>query len=85
MSRQPKILMAILMLALTMPLHAAELKPVTTIHSKQQTWTTPSKNYVILQRDNVEIVVVNNQAVDDDVLPRHRAGYSGIAKITHKH
>ena len=85
MSRQPKILMAILMLALTMPLHAAELKPVTTIHSKQQTWTTPSKNYVILQRDDVEIVVVNNQAVDDDVLPGHRAGYSGIAKITHKH
>ena len=72
------------MLIITMPLHASEVNPVTTIHSKRQTWSTPSKNYVILQRGDLEIVVVNNQEVDDKVLPGHRAGYSGIAKITHK-
>src|SRR5262249_53009026 len=42
----------------------------------------PKKPYAILRRAGVEAVVVNNEAVDDAVLPRHRAGYSGVASLT---
>ncbi|MBA63482.1 MAG: hypothetical protein CMJ76_14085 [Planctomycetaceae bacterium] len=62
---------------------AQEVTPVTTIHKLKGNWNSPAKNYVILQRGDVEIVVVNNQAVDDEILPGHRGGYSGIARISH--
>jgi hypothetical protein len=42
------------------------------------------KPYVILERADVRAVIVNNQAVDDAVLPGHRAGYSGVASLTHR-
>jgi len=42
------------------------------------------KPYVVLERGDIRIVVVNNEAVDDEVLPGHRAGYSGIASLTRR-
>jgi hypothetical protein len=36
-----------------------------------------------LERNSVRAVVVDNSSVDDDVLPGHRAGYSGVASLTH--
>ncbi len=42
------------------------------------------KPYVVLERDDVRIVVVNNEPVDDKVLPGHRGGYSGVASLTHR-
>ncbi len=42
------------------------------------------KPYVVLQRRDVTAVIVNNDAVDDDVLPGHRGGYSGVALLTHR-
>ena len=77
----------ILLLGLTLSHSAAEehsVKPITTIHQKSGGWKVPEKNYVVLKRGDVEIVVVNNEAVDDNVLPGHKAGYSGVAKISHK-
>jgi hypothetical protein len=39
---------------------------------------------VILKRAGIEAVIVDNQAVDDGVLKKHSAGYSGVASLTHE-
>src|SRR5207245_708319 len=46
-------------------------------------FTVPTKPYIVLRRGPLEAVVVDNRAVDDDVLPGHRAGYHGIASLKH--
>lgn len=46
-------------------------------------YTVPVKPYVVLRRGPVEAVVVDNRAIDDAVLPGHRAGYHGIASLKH--
>lgn len=69
---------------LAVALKANEVSPITTIHQNNGDWKLPAKDYVILRRGDVQIVVVNNEAVDDDILPGHRAGYSGVARISHK-
>ncbi len=42
-----------------------------------------SESYIILQRGDIKAAIVNNESVDDDVLPGHRGGYSGVASLTH--
>ena len=42
------------------------------------------KPYVVLERADVRAVIVNNQAVKDQVLPDHREGYSGVASLTRR-
>jgi hypothetical protein len=44
----------------------------------------PDKPYVVLERGDVRAVIVNNEPVDDQVLPGHHGGYSGVASLTHK-
>lgn len=42
------------------------------------------KPHIVLERNDVRIVVVDNEPVDDKVLPGHRGGYSGVASLTHR-
>jgi len=60
-----------------------ELPRLTTLSDTSIRYQVPDKPYVILKRGDVEAVVVDNRAVDDDVLPGHRAGYSGVASLKH--
>ncbi len=56
---------------------------VTTLTRPGNGYTVPEKGYVVLRRDDLEAVVVDNRAVDDPVLPGHRAGYHGIGALRH--
>ena len=63
---------------------AADPPPrLTTLSDSSIDYRVLEKPYVVLRRADVEAVVVDNRAVDDDVLPGHRAGYSGVASLKH--
>jgi hypothetical protein len=49
----------------------------------RDSYTVPDTPYLVLERGGVRAVIANNDAVDDDVLAGHRAGYSGVASLTH--
>lgn len=42
------------------------------------------QHFAVLTGGPVRAVIVDNAAVDNDILPGHRAGYSGIASLTHE-
>lgn len=60
---------------------ADELPKLTTLSDSTLSYTVPVKPYAVLRRGGIDVVVVNNEAVDDEVLPGHRAGYSGVASL----
>lgn len=55
----------------------------TTLSNPAIRYEVPKQHYAVLKRGDVRAVVVDNAAVADDVLPAHRAGYSGVASLTH--
>jgi hypothetical protein len=62
---------------------AAEEPGRTTLSVPSTRYTVPERPYVVLARGDVEAVVVDHRAVDDAVLPGHRAGYAGVAVLHH--
>jgi hypothetical protein len=63
--------------------HASQgdLPKRTTLSDASIRYEVPKKPYAVLRRAGIEAVIVNNEAVDDAVLPKHRAGYSGVASL----
>jgi len=57
---------------------------VTSLTNAGVHYEVPDAHYVVLSRDPVKAVVVDNAPVDDEELPGHRAGYHGLAKLTHR-
>lgn len=57
---------------------------LTTLGNSQIKYTVPDSEYHVLKRGDVTAVVVDNREVDDETLTGHRAGYSGVASLTHK-
>ena len=57
--------------------------PRTSLADPNVRFTVPDKPYVLLRQGPLEAVVVDNRAVDDDVLPGHRFGYHGLASLKH--
>lgn len=62
---------------------ATQPRPITSLTNAEVAFTVPSGGYAVLKREELEVVVVDNRAVDNEVLPGHAAGYHGIASIKH--
>jgi len=75
------LLMGSLILSLGCSLAAIPVR--TTLSDSTAAYIIPDKDYVIMKRGDVEAVVINNAAVDDEILPDHKAGYNGIASLKH--
>ena len=56
---------------------------LTSLANPEVRYAVPDKPYVVLRHGGLEAVVVDNRAVDDAVLPGHRAGYHGLASLKH--
>jgi hypothetical protein len=67
------------------PKEAAIAEPPvrTSLSNHEIRYKVPEKGYAVLRRGPIEAVVVDNRAVDDDVLPAHREGYHGIGSLKH--
>ncbi len=75
------ILLCLLIVA--RPAGGAEPPCLTTLSNPAIKYRAADKPYTILRRAEVEAVIADNRAVDDEVLPGHRAGYSGVAALKH--
>lgn len=73
---------AVFGLSLLVPSRPASAQ--TTLSDPAVKYAVPDVPYVVLRRGPVEAVIVDNRAVDDGVLKGHRAGYSGVASLTHE-
>jgi hypothetical protein len=56
----------------------------TTLGNRSLVYVVPDSGYHVLNRGDVTAVVVDHGEVDDSTLKDHRAGYSGVASLTHK-
>jgi len=75
------ILCSTLLAMTSLSLHGSEAK--TSILRQDIRFPSSEKGYVILKRGGIEAVVVDNRAVDDEMLPGHAAGYHGLAALRH--
>ncbi len=73
-----------LTLLLVVPSSFAAEPGRTTLTNKELKYKVADKHYVVLKRGDVEAIVVDNAAVNDEVLQDHKAGYSGVAILRHK-
>ena len=63
--------------------HPLAAPGVTSLVNPSVQYVVPQTPYVQLQRGAVTAIIVDNRAVDVPHLPGHRAGYNGIASLTH--
>ncbi len=82
--RQSLSLGVCLVLALwfSLTVKAAELPKLTTLSDPLLRYRVPEKPYQILKRAGITAIIVDHREVNDDVLPGHRAGYSGVGSLT---
>jgi len=78
-----KRLVLLIFIPLAPAVVANELPRLTSLSDKSVSYKRAEKPYVVIKRGSVEAVIVDNRAVDDEVLPKHLAGYSGVASLTH--
>jgi hypothetical protein len=57
---------------------------ITSLTDSSVRYRVPEEHFVVLRRGDVTAIVVDNAAVDHERLPGHRAGYNGLASLTHE-
>ena len=55
---------------------------VTSLTDSDIRFSVAEKHHVTMSRGGVTVIVVDNEAIDIPELPKHRAGYSGVASLT---
>ncbi|MBW3541692.1 MAG: hypothetical protein KY476_15595 [Planctomycetes bacterium] len=63
--------------------HPLAAPGITTLTNDRVRYREAPEHFAVLRRGGVTAVVVDNSAIDNDVLPGHRAGYNGMASLTH--
>ena len=61
---------------------AEDLPKLTTLSDASIRYRVPEKPYQVLKRAGITAVIVDNREVNDEVLPGHRAGYSGVGSLS---
>jgi len=62
------------------PFHAPK---VTSLTNESVKYTVGKEHFYVLRRNGVKAVIVDNSAVDVSDAPGHRAGYNGVASLSH--
>lgn len=60
-----------------------EVPPRTTLSNPAISFEVPDESYVVLNRPPLEVVIADNRAADNGILPGHREGYHGVASLKH--
>lgn len=64
--------------------HPRAAPGLTSLTNREVVYRVPESHHVVLRRAQATAIVVDNQAVDVPELPGHRAGYNGLASLTHE-
>jgi len=64
--------------------HPLAAPGVTSLTNSDVVYQLTDKHHVVLQRDDITAIVVDNAAIDLPQLPGHRPGYNGVASLTHR-
>ncbi len=81
--KQMKTFTAALFTVLMAGVQADDIVNRTSLTNPDVQYRTPGEHYVILERGDVQAIIVDNAAIDIPELPKHRAGYNGVASLTH--
>lgn len=64
--------------------NADELPALTSLSDPEVRYTVPETPWFVLSRSGVEAVIADNREIDNELLPSHKAGYSGLVSLKHK-
>ena len=64
--------------------HPLAAPGITSLTDSRVRFHTAEDHHVVLQRGDVRAIVVDNAALNRPELPGHRAGYNGLASLTHR-